>query len=62
MLGDDDDRDPDDKCDYADFSRPQGDKSLQVQLVLSLVLGVSAFLIFCVRPQCYCYALIYFGA
>lgn len=49
MLGDDDDRDPDDKCDLT--ARPEGDKSLQVQLVLSLALGVSAFLIFCVSPR-----------
>lgn len=52
MLGDDDSdpKHPKEKCDGKDLVRPQGDKSLQVQLVLSLVLGLSAFLIFCVRP------------
>ncbi|CAM1511771.1 Fc.00g092840.m01.CDS01 [Cosmosporella sp. VM-42] len=42
------------ECEYEDFVQPQahGDKSLQVQLVLSLLIGVTAFLAFCfLRPR-----------
>ena len=41
---------PDDqeKCDPEKYIRP-GDKDLVVQLVLSLIIGVSSFLAFCVR-------------
>ncbi|KAH6895624.1 hypothetical protein B0T10DRAFT_222577 [Thelonectria olida] len=47
--------DPENGCrdgDLGDSIRPQQDKSLQVQLVLSLVIGVSAFLAFVIlRPR-----------
>jgi hypothetical protein len=41
---------PDDqeKCDPEKYIRP-GDKDLVVQLVLSLIIGVSSFVAFCVR-------------
>lgn len=39
-------------CDWEEYVRPSNDKSLQVQLVLSLLIGVSAFLAFCfLRPR-----------
>lgn len=36
-------------CELKDFVQPEHDKSFQVQLALSLLLGVTAFLAFCVR-------------
>ncbi|KAF7553563.1 hypothetical protein G7046_g7069 [Stylonectria norvegica] len=39
-------------CKPEDFARPENDKSLQVQLVLSLAIGVVAFITFCLlRPR-----------
>ncbi|KAF7549624.1 hypothetical protein G7Z17_g6271 [Cylindrodendrum hubeiense] len=39
-------------CDPKDFVQPTNNKSLQVQLVLSLLLGLTAFLAFCIlRPR-----------
>ncbi|KAH6995719.1 hypothetical protein BKA56DRAFT_569899 [Ilyonectria sp. MPI-CAGE-AT-0026] len=39
-------------CELKDFVQPEHDKSFQVQLVLSLLLGVTAFLAFCIlRPR-----------
>lgn len=46
MNGFEDDKKP--KCDGDEYVKP-GPKDLQVQLVISLSLGVSAFLAFCVR-------------
>ncbi|KAF4980094.1 hypothetical protein FZEAL_3815 [Fusarium zealandicum] len=41
-----------DKCTNEDFLRPQRDKSLEVQLVLSLLIGTLAFFTFCfLRPR-----------
>lgn len=42
-----------DQCNREDYITPdrKNEKDLEVQLVLSLVLGVSAFVTFCVRPD-----------
>ncbi|KAF5023679.1 hypothetical protein F66182_4245 [Fusarium sp. NRRL 66182] len=41
-----------DKCGNEDLIKPDANKSLEVQLVLSLVIGVSAFFLFCfLRPR-----------
>lgn len=42
------DDDKDDMCDSGQWIIPDAHKDLQVQLILSLVLGLSALVVFCV--------------
>lgn len=42
--------DPDKKCDGIKAVRP-GDKDTYVQLIISLALGLSAFIVFCVSRR-----------
>lgn len=40
------------ECDYEEYVRPNRNKDLQVQLVLSVILGASALIAFCIlRPR-----------